>query len=172
MFSYEKVKLARHPKRPTSKQVIKKLFPDFIELKGDRQFKDDPSIVGGIGSIEGIPVTIIGQEKGVNTKDKIYHNFGMPHPEGYRKALRLMKLAEKFNFPVVTLIDTPGAYPGIEAEERNLPKFSQDHPSHCIQSRYTLILSHFLLCCEFPHLMVIVFHQQFPYASLVCLFVS
>tara|TARA_B100001939_G_scaffold348159_1_gene373310 strand:+ start:2073 stop:2888 length:816 start_codon:yes stop_codon:yes gene_type:complete len=118
MSAYEKVKLARHPKRPTSKQVIKKLFPDFIELKGDRQFKDDPSIVGGIGSIEGIPVTIIGQEKGVNTKDKIYHNFGMPHPEGYRKAIRLMLQAEKFQRPIISFIDTPGAYPGLGAEAR------------------------------------------------------
>ena len=118
MKAYDQVKLARHPKRLTSRQVIKKVFPDFIELKGDRLYGDDPAIVGGIASFEGIPVTIIGQEKGIDTQDKIKHNFGMPHPEGYRKALRLMKQAEKFHRPIITFIDTPGAYPGIGAEAR------------------------------------------------------
>ena len=112
------VQLARHPKRMTSRTLIDELFSEFIELKGDRLFKDDQSIIGGIGKINGKAVTIIAEEKGMDTKDKIKHNFGMPHPEGYRKALRLMKQAEKFNRPILTIIDTPGAYPGIEAEER------------------------------------------------------
>lgn len=118
MSAYDQVKLARHPKRLTTRQVISKVFPDFIELKGDRNFADDKSIVGGIASFEGTAVTIIGQEKGIDTQDKITHNFGMPHPEGYRKALRLMKQAEKFNRPIITFIDTPGAYPGVGAEAR------------------------------------------------------
>lgn len=116
--AWEKVKLARHPKRPTSMKLIKELFPDFIELKGDRLFADDKAIIGGIGTLNGIPMTIIAEEKGVTTEEKIKHNFGMPHPEGYRKALRLMKQAEKFNRPILCIIDTPGAYPGIGAEER------------------------------------------------------
>lgn len=115
---WKKVKLARHPKRPTVKTVIDYLIEDFIELHGDRLFGDDSCIISGIGYLGKIPVTIIGQEKGVSTTDKIARNFGMPHPEGYRKALRLMKQAEKFNRPIVFLIDTPGAYPGIGAEER------------------------------------------------------
>jgi len=116
--AWEIVRLARHPKRPTSKTLIKELFPDFMELHGDRLFGDDPSIMGGIASFQGKPMTIIAQEKGVTTEDKIYRNFGMAHPEGYRKALRLMKQAEKFNRPIICIIDTPGAYPGIGAEER------------------------------------------------------
>ena len=116
--AWEKVKLARHPKRPTSIKLIKELFPDFIELKGDRTFADDHAIIGGIGTLNGIPMTIIAEEKGVTTEEKIFHNFGMPHPEGYRKALRLMKQAEKFKRPILCIIDTPGAYPGIGAEER------------------------------------------------------
>lgn len=118
MSAYDQVKLARHPKRLTSRQIISKIFPDFLELKGDRNYGDDPSIVGGIASFNGVPVTVIGQEKGIDTQDKIKHNFGMPHPEGYRKALRLMKQAEKFQRPVITFIDTPGAYPGVGAEAR------------------------------------------------------
>lgn len=116
--AWEIVRLARHPKRPTSKTLIKELFPDFIELHGDRLYGDDPSIIGGIASFKGKPITIIAQEKGVTTEDKIYRNFGMAHPEGYRKALRLMKQAEKFRRPIFCIIDTPGAYPGIGAEER------------------------------------------------------
>ena len=116
--AWEIVKLARHPKRITSRTLISMLFTDFIELKGDRLFRDDPSIIGGIAKFQTIPVTVIAEEKGMNTEDKIKHNFGMPHPEGYRKAIRLMKQAEKFNRPIITIIDTPGAYPGIEAEER------------------------------------------------------
>lgn len=116
--AWDKVKLARHPKRPTSKYLIKELFPDFIELHGDRLFGDDKAIIGGIATFNGQPITIIAEEKGLNTEDRIKRNFGMPHPEGYRKALRLMKQAEKFNRPILCIIDTPGAYPGIEAEER------------------------------------------------------
>jgi acetyl-CoA carboxylase carboxyl transferase subunit alpha len=115
---WQKVLLARHPKRPTASLLIKQLFPDFIELHGDRNFGDDTSIIGGIATFHTIPVTIIAQEKGTNTDEKIKRNFGMPHPEGYRKALRLMKQAEKFNRPIILIIDTPGAYPGIGAEER------------------------------------------------------
>ncbi|ERJ11451.1 acetyl-CoA carboxylase carboxyltransferase subunit alpha [Haloplasma contractile] len=116
--AWDRVKLARHPKRPTSRLFIKQLFTDFIELHGDRAFGDDKSIISGIGLLDDVPVTVIAQEKGINTEDKIKHNFGMPHPEGYRKALRLMKQAEKFNRPIITFIDTPGAYPGLGAEER------------------------------------------------------
>ncbi len=116
--AWDIVKLARHPKRMTSRVLIDLIFSDFIELKGDRLFKDDQSIIGGIAKFNAMPVTIIAQEKGRDTNDKIKHNFGMPHPEGYRKAIRLMKQAEKFNRPIITIIDTPGAYPGIEAEER------------------------------------------------------
>jgi acetyl-CoA carboxylase carboxyl transferase subunit alpha len=112
------IKLARHPKRPTAMTLVHQLINDFIELHGDRQFGDDPSMVTGIGFFEGVPVTIIAEEKGVNTEDKIRRNFGMPHPEGYRKALRLMKQAEKFARPILFFIDTPGAFPGLGAEER------------------------------------------------------
>lgn len=115
---WEKVRLARHPKRPTAMVVIKQLFPDFLELHGDRQFGDDASLVGGLATFMGQPVTVIAQEKGSTTDEKIARNFGMPHPEGYRKALRLMKQAEKFHRPIIFIIDTPGAYPGIGAEER------------------------------------------------------
>ena len=115
---WEKVRLARHPKRPTASVVIKQLFPDFLELHGDRQFGDDASLIGGLATFMGQPVTVIAQEKGSTTDEKIARNFGMPHPEGYRKALRLMKQAEKFHRPIVFIIDTPGAYPGIGAEER------------------------------------------------------
>lgn len=115
---WQKVQLARHPDRPHSLDFIEGITEEFIELKGDRLFRDDPAIVGGLAKIEDIPLVIIGQEKGRGTKEKIYRNFGMTHPEGYRKAMRLMKLAEKYELPVLTLIDTPGAYPGIGAEER------------------------------------------------------
>jgi len=112
------VRLARHPKRPTSRDFIDYLVHDFVELHGDRRFADDPAIIGGIGFFDSIPVTILGHQKGRNVKDNIRRHFGMAHPEGYRKALRLMKQAERFGRPVITLIDTPGAYPGIGAEER------------------------------------------------------
>jgi acetyl-CoA carboxylase carboxyl transferase subunit alpha len=110
--------LARHPLRPYTKDVIDGLLTDFQELHGDRAHGDDPAMIGGIARFEGRPVMVIGHQKGRDTKDKVYRNFGMPRPEGYRKALRLMKLAEKFHLPILTFIDTPGAYPGIGAEER------------------------------------------------------
>ncbi|MCV2506359.1 MAG: acetyl-CoA carboxylase carboxyl transferase subunit alpha [Candidatus Lightella neohaematopini] len=112
------VQLARHPLRPHTIDYINTIFTDFDELSGDRMFSDDKAIIGGIARLDSSPVMIIGHEKGRNIKDKIKHNFGMPSPEGYRKALRLMKMANNFNIPIITFIDTPGAYPGIEAEER------------------------------------------------------
>lgn len=115
---WEKVLLARHPKRPTARHLIDFLVTDFIELHGDRFYADDTSFICGIGWFNKIPITIIAQEKGQTTQEKMSRNFGMPHPEGYRKALRLMKQAEKFHRPVLFIIDTPGAYPGIGAEER------------------------------------------------------
>jgi acetyl-CoA carboxylase carboxyl transferase subunit alpha len=115
---WERVQLARHPKRPHSSDYIERITDEWIELHGDRYFSDDTAIIGGIGKIGGQSFVIIGQEKGRGTKNKLYRNFGMPRPEGYRKALRLMKLAEKFNIPVLTIIDTIGAYPGLGAEER------------------------------------------------------
>jgi acetyl-CoA carboxylase carboxyl transferase subunit alpha len=110
--------VARHPQRPYTLDYLRSIFTDFEELHGDRAFADDPAIVGGLARFNGQPVMVIGHQKGRDTKEKIYRNFGMPRPEGYRKALRLMKLAEKFGIPIVTFIDTPGAYPGIGAEER------------------------------------------------------
>ncbi|TDR70625.1 acetyl-CoA carboxylase carboxyltransferase subunit alpha [Paludibacterium purpuratum] len=110
--------VARHPQRPYTLDYIGALFTDFNELHGDRAFADDPAIVGGMARFNGQSVMIIGQQKGRDTKEKLYRNFGMPRPEGYRKALRLMKLAEKFGMPIITFVDTPGAYPGIDAEER------------------------------------------------------
>jgi acetyl-CoA carboxylase carboxyl transferase subunit alpha len=116
--AWERVQLARHPKRPHALDYIQRLLPDFEELYGDRAYGDDAAIVGGFGTLRGQPVMVIGQQKGRDTKQKLYRNFGMPKPEGYRKALRLMELASKFGRPVWTLLDTPGAYPGIDAEER------------------------------------------------------
>ncbi len=115
---WQKVQISRHPERPYTLQYIELMCEDFIELHGDRTVGDDKAIVGGFATIAGQTVMIIGHQKGRNTKERQYRNFGMANPEGYRKALRLMKLAEKFNKPVITLIDTPGAYPGLEAEER------------------------------------------------------
>ena len=115
---WQRVQLARHPRRPFSLDYIQNLAPDFVELHGDRHFADDPSLVGGLGSIDEQSILFIGQQKGRNTNENLFRNFGMMRPEGYRKALRIMKLAEKFNVPIVSLIDTPGAYPGIGAEER------------------------------------------------------
>lgn len=112
------VQLARHPNRPDSLNFFRLISEKLVLLHGDRAFRDDPSIVGGLGVVNGRRVMFIGHQKGHDTKENIYRNFGMPHPEGYRKALRLMQMAEKFSIPIVTLIDTPGAYPGIEAEER------------------------------------------------------
>lgn len=118
LSAWDIVQLARHPDRPHSKDIIEKIFDNFFEIHGDRVFGDDPAIIAGIGRIEEFKVVCVGQEKGRGTKERTFRNFGMPHPEGYRKALRAFKLAEKFSFPVVTLVDTPGAYPGIGAEER------------------------------------------------------
>ena len=118
LSTWQKVQVARHPQRPHTSDFIKAVFSDFIELHGDRQFADDQSIIGGIAEIEGNSVMVIGHEKGRETEDKVKRNFGMPQPEGYRKAKRLMQLAERFNLPVITFIDTAGAYPGIEGEER------------------------------------------------------
>jgi len=117
-IAWDRVKLARHPKRPHSLDYIQRIAPDFIEIHGDRNFGDDPAIVCGFGTVGGEPVMLIGQQKGRDTKQKLYRNFGMPKPEGYRKALRAMELAAKFGRPIVTMLDTPGAYPGIDAEER------------------------------------------------------
>lgn len=118
MKAWNRVQLARHPERPTTLDYIESICEDFIELHGDRHGYDDAAIVGGIGTLNGRPVTIIGHQRGKDTKENIRRNFGMPHPEGYRKALRLMQQAEKFNRPIITFIDTKGAYPGRAAEER------------------------------------------------------
>jgi len=115
---WQRVQLARHPDRPFTLDYINLMTEDFIELHGDRHYADDKAIVGGFGKLDEFKVMIIGQQKGRDTKTNVYRNFGMANPEGYRKALRLMKLAEKFNKPVITMLDTPGAYPGLEAEER------------------------------------------------------
>lgn len=118
LTGWQRVQLSRHPERPYTLFYISKLCNRFIELHGDRNFGDDKAMIGGLGEIDGKSVMFIGQQKGENTKQRQYRNFGMANPEGYRKALRLMKMAEKFNIPIVSLIDTPGAYPGLEAEER------------------------------------------------------
>lgn len=115
---WQKVQLSRHPDRPYTLEYILKMFTNFLELHGDRNVKDDKAMVGGFAQLDGETIMVIGQQKGTNTKMRQLRNFGMANPEGYRKALRLMKLAEKFNKPILTLIDTPGAYPGLEAEER------------------------------------------------------
>lgn len=115
---WDRVQIARLQERPTTLDYIPYIFDSFIELHGDRNFRDDPAMIGGIGYLNGTPATVIGQQRGKDTKDNIYRNFGMAHPEGYRKALRLMKQAEKFNRPIFTFIDTKGAYPGKAAEER------------------------------------------------------
>jgi len=119
LSAWQIAQLARHPQRPYALDYVKAIFTEWEELHGDRNYKDDPAIVCGIARLDGRPVCVIGQQKGRDAKERVYRNFGMPKPEGYRKALRVMHLAEKFHLPVVTLIDTPGAYPGIGAEERN-----------------------------------------------------
>lgn len=118
--TWKRVQLARHPERPKTLDYIKRLCPDFVEVHGDRRFGDDNAIVGGLAEFEGRTVMTIGHQKGKNTKENIERNFGMPSPEGYRKALRLMQQAEKFGFPLICFIDTPGAYPGLESEERSV----------------------------------------------------
>ncbi len=120
LTAWDIVRVARHPLRPYTADYIPLIFTDFDELHGDRHFADDKSIIGGIARLNGEPVMVIGQEKGRGVKDKVERNFGMPKPEGYRKALRLMEMAERFSLPIVTLIDTPGAYPGIDSEERGI----------------------------------------------------
>src|SRR4026209_1534079 len=122
LTSWQRVQLSRHPDRPYTQKYIEKMTTNFVELFGDRNVKDDKAMTGGFAYLEGETVMIIGQQKGINTKMRQMRNFGMSNPEGYRKALRLMKLAEKFNKPVITLIDTPGAFPGLEAEERGQGK--------------------------------------------------
>ena len=114
----QRVQVARHPRRPYTLDYLRTVFTDFVELHGDRLFRDDPAIVGGWARLDGVSVMVIGHQKGRDTKENLRRNFGMAHPEGYRKALRLMRLAEKFGHPVITLVDTPGAYPGLGAEER------------------------------------------------------
>ncbi|WP_428313187.1 acetyl-CoA carboxylase carboxyltransferase subunit alpha [Hydrocarboniphaga sp.] len=116
---WQVAQLARHPQRPYALDYVKALFTDWEELHGDRHYMDDPAIVGGMARLDGRAVMVIGQQKGRDAKERVYRNFGMPMPEGYRKALRLMQMAERFNLPVLTFIDTPGAFPGISAEERN-----------------------------------------------------
>ena len=115
---WQRVQIARHPLRPITLDYVKNIFDDFEELHGDRKYGDDPAIVGGLASLEGKSVMVVGHQKGKDTKSNLYRNFGMPNPEGYRKALRLFKLAEKFGKPIITFLDTPGAFPGMEAEER------------------------------------------------------
>lgn len=119
LSAWQIAQVARHPQRPYTLDYLRLIFTDFEELHGDRAFADDHAIVGGLARLDGQPVMVIGHQKGSDTKEKIYRNFGMPRPEGYRKALRLMRLAEKFGIPVISFIDTPGAYPGIDAEERS-----------------------------------------------------
>src|SRR5678816_4746559 len=116
--AFDRVLLARHSDRPYTLDLIERLFEDFVELHGDKRFAEDPAIVCGLARFHGLPVIVVGHQKGRDTKQRSYRNFGMPKPEGYRKALRVMKLGEKFGRPIFSLIDTPGAYPGIDAEER------------------------------------------------------
>jgi acetyl-CoA carboxylase carboxyl transferase subunit alpha len=117
---WDVVKVARHPLRPYASDYISRMFTDWDELHGDRHFGDDNAIIAGVGRLDGKPVVVIGEEKGRTVHDKVHRNFGMPKPEGYRKALRVMEMAERFKLPVLTLIDTPGAYPGIDSEERGI----------------------------------------------------
>src|SRR6266850_808397 len=116
--AFERVQLARHPERPYTLDFVERMFENFTEIHGDRRFADDPAIVCGFATFHGMPMLLVGHQKGRDTKQRQYRNFGMPKPEGYRKALRVMKVAEKFQRPVLTFIDTPGAYPGIDAGER------------------------------------------------------
>ncbi|WP_317929099.1 acetyl-CoA carboxylase carboxyltransferase subunit alpha [Halioxenophilus sp. WMMB6] len=120
LSAWDVVKVARHPQRPYTSDYVKRLFSDWDELHGDRHFGDDKAIIAGVARLEGRPVVVIGEEKGRSVNEKVSRNFGMPKPEGYRKALRLMEMAERFKLPVLTLIDTPGAYPGIDSEERGI----------------------------------------------------
>ncbi len=130
---WQKVQIARHPDRPRCKDFIKGLFADFTPLAGDRCFAEDQAIIGGLGRFKGQPVVVIGQERGSDTQSRLAHNFGMPKPEGYRKAIRLMEMADRFQLPIISLIDTPGAYPGIDAEERGQAQAIARSIETCLQ---------------------------------------
>ena len=136
---WHKCQIARHPERPHSSLYIKKLMTEFIPLAGDKKFAEDKSIIGGLARLNDTPIVIIGHEKGDDTKSRIQHNFGMARPEGYRKAVRLMDLADKFNLPVITFIDTPGAYPGKGAEERGQAEAIASSIAKCMQIKVPLI---------------------------------
>src|SRR3989449_4709361 len=135
---WQKTLVARHPRRPYTLDYIQHLCTDFVEVHGDRKFADDPAIVAGFAFFLGHAIAVIGHQKGRDTKEKVRRNFGMPRPEGYRKALRVMRIAEKFRRPILTFIDTPGAYPGIGAEERGQAERSEEHTSE-LQSRLHLV---------------------------------
>jgi acetyl-CoA carboxylase carboxyl transferase subunit alpha len=139
LTAWQKVQVARHPNRPHCKDYIDRLIDGFTPLSGDRAFADDAAIIGGLGRFRGTSVVVLGQEKGAETEDRVKHNFGMARPEGYRKAQRLMKLAEHFGLPVVTLVDTPGAYPGIGAEERGQAEAIARSVETCLDLRVPLV---------------------------------
>ena len=120
LTAWQRVQLARHPNRPYTLDYVERIFTDYLQMHGDRRFSDDAAIVGGFAKVDNIPIMIVGTQKGRNIKENVYRNFGCPHPEGYRKALRLMEMAEKARIPIVTFIDTPGAYPGVASEERHI----------------------------------------------------
>jgi acetyl-CoA carboxylase carboxyl transferase subunit alpha len=136
---WQKTQIARHPDRPHAVDYIKRLIDDFTYLAGDRTFAEDPAIVGGLGRFRGSSVVVIGNEKGADTNDRVAHNFGMARPEGYRKAIRLMELADRFHLPVITFIDTPGAYPGVDAEERGQAEAIARSIKTCFQIKTPLI---------------------------------
>jgi acetyl-CoA carboxylase carboxyl transferase subunit alpha len=136
---WQKVQVARHPDRPKFLQYLNKIFTDFVPLSGDRSFADDQSIVGGMATLNGMSVMVIGQEKGSDTESRVKHNFGMPKPEGYRKSQRLMDIANRFKLPVITFIDTPGAYPGIDAEERGQAEAIAKSIEKCLEIEVPLI---------------------------------
>ena len=138
---WQTVQVARHINRPFTTDYIRLIFTDFIELHGDRKFADDHAIVAGLARLDGDPVMVIGHQKGRDTKEKVFRNFGMPNPEGYRKALRLMEMAERFNLPIITFVDTPGAFPGIGAEERGQAEAIARNLWKCPVSRFPLLLS-------------------------------
>jgi acetyl-CoA carboxylase carboxyl transferase subunit alpha len=136
---WQKTQIARHPDRPHAVDYIKVLIDDFTHLAGDRTFAEDPAIVGGLGRFRGSSVVVIANEKGMDTNDRVAHNFGMARPEGYRKAIRLMELADRFHLPVITLVDTPGAYPGVDAEERGQAEAIARSIETCLQIKTPLI---------------------------------
>ncbi len=138
---WQKVQLARHPDRPHARDYISGMVDDFVELHGDRNFRDDPSIITGIGKVEGIKVAIVAEEKGRDVEDRVYRNFGMPHPEGYRKAKRIMGLADKFGLPIISLVDTPGAYPGIGAEERGQAMAIAENLKYMLQLKTPIVVA-------------------------------